>query len=101
MAKGYTNRVSDVEHTGEDSGDAGTAMMHIDPDNPIWQERALTIGRLMETLWTARNDRGQLQFKSTYFSSEVVDTSLHRACDTIYHPRAVQPTLLYRSEERV
>jgi hypothetical protein len=95
MAKGYTNRVSDVEHTGEDSGDAGTAMMHIDPDNPIWQERALTIGRLMETLWTARNDRGQLQFKSTYFSSEVVDTSLHRACDTIYHPRAVQPTLLY------
>ena len=95
MAKGYTDRVSDVEHTGEDSGDAGTAMMHIDPENPVWQDRALTIGKLMETLWTSRNDRGQLQFKSTYFSSGEVDTSQQRACDTIYHPRAVQPTLLY------
>lgn len=95
MAKGYTDRVSDVEHTGEDSGDAGTAMMHIDPENPVWQARALTIGNLMETLWTATNDRGQLQFKSTYFSSGEVDASPRRACDTIFHPRAVQPALLY------
>ena len=49
----------------------------------------------LETLWTARNERGQLQFKSTYFSVDRVDAGAQRACDTVYHPRAVQPALLY------
>jgi hypothetical protein len=42
-----------------------------------------------------RNARGQLQFKSTYFSVDRVDDRPQRACDTVYHPRAVQPALLY------
>lgn len=95
MAGGYTNKMTDVEHTAEDSGDTGTAMMHIDPDNPIWQDRALRIAELMRDLWTGWNDRGLLQFKSTYFTSQEVDPSSQRACDTVYHPRAVQPALLY------
>jgi len=95
MKLGYTTRMSDVEHTAEDSADAITPMMHIAPDSDIWSKRALRLAELMRTLWTGRNKRGFLQFKSTYFTAERVDTHPQRACDTVYHPRAVQPTLLY------
>lgn len=94
MQKGYTEHVYDVEHTAEDSADVITPMMLIDPDNPVWKSRALRLAELMETLWTGRNHRGQLQFRSTYFSVDRVDTREDRACDTVYHPRAVQPALL-------
>lgn len=94
MAGGYTNRIYDVEHTAEDSADTITPMMHLKPEDQIWQDRAMRIVELMETIWTGRNDRGFLQFKSTYFSSEEVDPSSERACDTVYHPRVIQPALL-------
>ena len=95
MKLGYTTRMSDVEHTAEDSADAITPMMHIDPDNPDWSRRALRLAELMQSRWTGRNDRGFLQFKSTYFTAEKLDSTPARACDTVYHPRVVQPTLLY------
>jgi hypothetical protein len=95
MTQGYTTQMSDVEHTAEDSADAITPMMHIDPENDIWRKYALGLADFMENLWTARNQRGFLQFKSTYFTADNVDTSPQRACDTVYHPRVVQPTLLY------
>jgi len=95
MKLGYTTRMSDVEHTAEDSADVITPMMHIDPDDDLWRKRALRLAELMEALWTGRNERGFLQFKSTYFTATKVDTNPKRACDTVYHPRAVQPTLLY------
>jgi hypothetical protein len=95
MKLGYTTRMTDVEHTAEDSADVITPMMHLDPDNPIWKQRALKFAEFMEKLWTGKNERGLLQFKSTYFTAERVDTNPQRACDTVYHPRAVQPTLLY------
>ncbi len=95
MIQGYTNRMSDVEHTAEDSADAITPMMHLDPENDLWREYALRLADFTEKYWTARNERGFLQFKSTYFTADRVDTSEQRACDTVYHPRVVQPTLLY------
>lgn len=95
MQGGYTQQMSDVEHTGEDSGDTGTAMMHVAPDDSVWQGRALRLAELMQKLWTGRNERGMLQFRSTYFTSDIVHPDSQRACDTVYHPRAVQPTLLY------
>jgi hypothetical protein len=95
MKQGYTTRMSDVEHTAEDSADAITPMMHLDPENEIWRQYALRLANFMEERWTARNERGFLQFKSTYFTAETVDTNPQRACDTVYHPRVVQPTLLY------
>jgi hypothetical protein len=95
MKQGYTTRMSDVEHTAEDSADAVTPMMHIDPANNLWREYALSLADFMEKLWTARNERGFLQFKSTYFTADRIDMSPQRTCDTVYHPRAVQPTLLY------
>jgi len=95
MRLGYTTHMSDVEHTAEDSADVITPMMHLEPDGDVWSRRALRLGELMETFWTGRNHRGFLQFKSTYFTAQKVDTDPQRACDTVYHPRAVQPTLLY------
>jgi len=95
MEPGYTTRMSDVEHTAEDSADAITPMMHIDPDNPDWSRRALRLAELMREKWTGCNQRGFLQFKSTYFTANKVDLTPARACDTVYHPRTVQPTLLY------
>lgn len=95
MKSGYTTRMSDVEHTAEDSADAITPMMHIDPENDLWREYALTLADFTEKQWTARNERGFLQFKSTYFTADKIDVSTQRACDTVYHPRVVQPTLLY------
>jgi len=95
MSKGYTTRMTDVEHTAEDSADAITAMMHLDPDSDLWRKYALGLADYMEKFWTARNERGMLQFKSTYFTAEKIDANPQRACDTVYHPRAVQPALLY------
>lgn len=95
MKQGYTTRMSDVEHTAEDSADAITPMMHLDPANDLWRQYALRLSEFMEERWTARNERGFLQFKSTYFTAETVDTNPQWACDTVYHPRVVQPTLLY------
>lgn len=95
MKLGYTMRMSDVEHTAEDSADVITPMMHLDPDSDVWSKRALRLAELMEKLWTGRNERSFLQFKSTYFTATKVDTNPGRACDTVYHPRAIQPALLY------
>jgi len=95
MAKGYTNQMSDVEHTAEDGSDAITPMMLLQPDNMEWTNKALQLYSMMDTLWTGINDRGQLQFKSTYFTSDSVDITDWKACGTVYHPRAVQPLLLY------
>jgi len=94
MRGGYTDRLSDVEHTAEDSADALVPMMLLEPDNAEWQGRALRLAELMETLWSGANERGQRQFKSTYFTATGVDPSAQRACDTVYHPRAVAPALI-------
>lgn len=95
MAGGYTNQMTDVEHTAEDSADTCTAMMHLRPDDAIWQARAMRLLELAEEKWTGINERGQLQFKSTYFTSAGPDPDPRKACDTVYHPRALQPTLLH------
>ncbi len=94
MKGGYTDHLYDVEHTAEPTTDTITPMMHLAPDDPAWQQRARRLAELMETLWTGRNERGQLQFKSTYFNFERVDTDPVKACDTPYHPVAIPPALL-------
>ncbi len=94
MQGGYTRRTYDVEHTAEPTTDTITPMMHLAPDDPDWQQRARRLAELMETLWTGRNQRGQLQFKSTYFSVDQVDPDPIKACDTPYHPVAIPPALL-------
>jgi len=95
MAGGYMSGMTDVDHSAEDSTDAILPMMHLKPDNPVWQRRALRLAQLMETLWTGRNQRGFLQFKSTYFNIDRVHEDPQKACDTPYHVRAALPAFLY------
>ena len=95
MALGYPEIVHDVQHNAEYTSDSITPMMLLDPDNETWNQRALRLAELMETLWTGRNERGYLQFKSVYFSATEVMAAPNRACDTNYHTRAIQPALIY------
>lgn len=100
MRQGYMDFVTDVEHSAEDSSDAITPMMHLDPEDETWRGRALKLADLFENVWTGRNERGQLMFKSSYFSADKVDPDPWRAVDTVYAARAVQPTLLYWQRTR-
>jgi len=95
LKAGFTSRMTDVEHSNEDTTDTILPMMHLRPDDPLWKQRALRLAELMRDMWTARNQRGFIQFKSIYFSVDKVDTSTGRAFDTVYHPSIVQPALLY------
>jgi hypothetical protein len=95
LQAGFTSRLTDVEHSNEDTTDTILPMMHLRPDEPLWQKRALRLAELMQDRWTGRNRRGFLQFKSIYFSVDKVDETPRRAFDTVYHPSIVQPTLLY------
>jgi hypothetical protein len=95
LAGGYHSELNDVEHSAEDLADALTPLMFLRPDDPETTRRVLRLVELAETLWTGRNERGFLQFKSTYFTDDFVDLTPARACDTLYHPRVLQPALLY------
>ncbi len=94
MQGGYMSRMTDVEHSAEDSTDTILPMMHLAPDDLVWRSRAMRLAELMREVWTGYNERGFLQFKSTYFSSERVHEDPQKACDTPYHVRAIQPALL-------
>ncbi len=92
---GFTARLTDVEHSNEDTTDTILPMMHLRPDDPLWTQRALRLADLMRERWTGTNQHGFLQFRSIYFSVDTVDPSPRTAFDTVYHPSVVQPTLLH------
>ncbi len=94
MERGYTTRFSDVEHTSEEYADPLTCMLNMQADNPVWEKRALLVLDYIENLWTGVNDRGYLQFKSTWFNVDRIDPDVKRACDSPYHTRLVQPLML-------
>ncbi|MDB4582377.1 hypothetical protein N9164_04435 [Draconibacterium sp.] len=94
MEKGYTTFLNDVEHTSEEYADPLTCMMNMQPDNPVWEQRTLKVLDYIENSWTGLNQRGRLQFKSTWFNVDKVDQDEKRACDSPYHTRLVQPLML-------
>ncbi len=94
MQKGYTTFLNDVEHTSEEYADPLTCMLNMQPENPVWEERALKVLDLIENIWTGINERGRIQFKSTWFNVEKVDPDEKRACDSPYHTRLIQPLML-------
>jgi len=95
LAKGYTDIMSDVEHTAEDTGDTITPMLLLEPENEVWTGRAKRLVELANTLWMGHNERDMLQFKSVYFNVEEVDLTPQNSSDTVYHPRALHPALVY------
>ncbi|MEO1268956.1 MAG: hypothetical protein AAFX99_12715, partial [Myxococcota bacterium] len=93
LADGYSNILTDVEHSAEDTADAITPMLLARTGDSVWDVRALRLADLMENLWTDRNARDQRQFTTTAFTATIVSTNANDACDTVYHTRAVQPIL--------
>ncbi len=94
MRGGYSAILSDVAHSAENSADTITPMMLLEPDKPERSRRARRLAELMATLWTGRNRRGQLQFKNTFIAVDRIEERPERSCDTVDHPRAVQPAFL-------
>ena len=94
MQGGYTSTFYDVEHTSEGSCDALMPMLHLEPENPEWRDAAMRLAELMRTVWCGVNERGFFQFRSTYFNVERVSDDPRKACDTVYHTRAIAPALL-------
>lgn len=94
MKKGYTSEFNDVEHTSEEYSDPLTCMLMLEPENPIWEARTLKVMDYMEELWSGINEKGMLQFKSTWFSVDEVGADSKGACDTPYHTRLIQPLML-------
>ncbi len=95
MELGFTSRMTDVEHSSEETSDVITPLMHLFPDRHDWADRSRKIFKLARDKWSGYNERGFLQFKTSYLSSTDMDMSPDRACDTIYHFRVMQPVLLY------
>ncbi len=90
----YTGRSDDVEHTSEDSTDSILPMMYADPGNEIWGRHARVIGELYREKWTGVNERGFLQFRNLNFTYKGITGGEEKACDTLWHFRAILPTLL-------
>ena len=59
---GYTNRMTDVEHTAEETSDVITPMMHLKPDDKYWEGAALRLHDLAENLWGGINEKGYFIF---------------------------------------
>jgi hypothetical protein len=94
MAAGYTNHLTDVEHTAEETADTLTPMLHVAGTRSSWSARTNQLIGLADAVWWGRNDRGQLQFKHIDFNHERLGPDARRAYDTGYHVRVMQPVLL-------
>ena len=94
MAAGYTNHLTDVEHTAEETADTLTPMLHAAPGDPGWAKRTRRLLELADATWWGENHRGGWQFKHIDFNFERLGADAGRAYDTGYHIRALQPVLL-------
>ena len=91
---GFNPEITDVEHAAEDTTDNLIPLMVLEPENAKWQEWALKMVSFMENAWTGRNERGQLQFRSFYFSATGTSPAPARALDVIANVGALHPAFL-------
>lgn len=91
---GYTKEIGDVEHTAEDTTDNLVPLLVLEPGQQRWTKWALKLGDLMRDVWTGRNERGQLQFKSFYFDDHETSSEPRRAFDVIANVGALHPALV-------
>ena len=91
---GFNGEITDVEHAAEDTTDNLVPLMVLEPGEERWTNWALHLGDFMRDVWTGRNERGQLQFKSFYFGATATATQPARALDVIANVGALHPALL-------
>ncbi len=91
---GFNTEITDVEHAAEDTTDNLVPLMVLEPENEKWTQWGLRLGDFMRDVWTGRNERGQLQFKSFYFSATEAAAQPQRAYDVLADVGALHPALL-------
>jgi hypothetical protein len=91
---GFNTEITDVEHAAEDTTDNLIPLMALEPGNEKWTKWGLKLGDFMSDVWTGRNERGHLQFKSFYFSATQTSPQPHRGFDVIANVGALHPALL-------
>lgn len=91
---GFNTEITDVEHAAEDTTDNLIPLMVLEPDNAKWTKWGLQMGDFMREVWTGKNERGQTQFKSFYFSATATAPQPQRALDVIANVGALHPALL-------
>lgn len=95
MVAGYTDQLTDVEHSAELTGDPLTSLLLLRPTNTSLQDwAAATLPDLARDLWMGTNNQGRQQFRSTYLTSRGAVDNVLVSCDTAYHSRVLQPSLL-------
>ncbi|QIF01527.1 nucleoside hydrolase [Roseimicrobium sp. ORNL1] len=91
---GFNQEITDVEHAAEDTTDNLIPLMALEPENQRWKDWALKMGPFMRDAWTGKNERGQLQFKSFYFSATDTSPVPTRAFDVMANVGALHPAFL-------
>lgn len=91
---GFNTTITDVEHAAEDTTDNLVPLMVLEPENEKWTKWGLKLGDFMRDVWTGKNERGQTQFKSFFFSATEIAPQSHRALDVIANVGALHPALL-------
>ncbi|MFO1441556.1 MAG: hypothetical protein U1F81_24780 [Verrucomicrobiaceae bacterium] len=91
---GFNTAVTDVEHAAEDTTDNLVPLMALEPENAKWTKWGLRLGDFMRDVWTGKNERGQMQFKSFYFSATETAPQPQRGYDVIANVGALHPALL-------
>lgn len=94
LKSGFNMEITDVEHAAEDTTDNLVPLIVLEPDNEKWTKWGLKLGDFMRGVWTGKNERGQLQFKSFYFSATETAPQPQRTLDVIANVGALHPALL-------
>jgi hypothetical protein len=91
---GFNTQIMDVEHAAEDTTDNLIPLLLLDPAEPRWTQHARRLVDMMRDVWTGRNECGQLQFKSFYYSATAVAPQPQRAFDVMANIGALHPAML-------
>lgn len=94
LKSGFNTIITDVEHAAEDTTDNLVPLMVLEPENEKWSKWGLKLGDFLRDVWTGKNERGQTQFKSFYFSATETALQPQRALDVIANVGALHPALL-------
>ena len=94
LKDGFNTTITDVEHAAEDTTDNLVPLMMLEPENDQWTKWGLKLGDFMRDVWTGKNERGQTQFKSFYFSATETAPQPQRGLDVIANVGALHPAVL-------
>jgi hypothetical protein len=90
LRDGFSPGVGDVEHSAEPSADALPPMMLLRYGDPKFVEYNLRSAKTIRENFLGLNEKGHLQFRSSEFGTDGVNTHPRAGGDTGYHARAMR-----------